>query len=174
MLSTNLGFNGNAKEVMEFYGDVFGYEITENDIWLGENNQVAHGELKIYGNTLMFTDIEHQVQHSAGFSLSINLRVPLQTPFGHLFDKYSATSSTSPNGALHRVVVVSSYLNTYLQSDSNEFIDVPLTDEAELRERFSKMSVGAEILLPIGKVEWSECYGLLKDKFGVTWQFNLD
>ena len=121
MLSTNLGFNGNAKEAMEFYGDVFGYEITENDIWLGENNQVAHGELKIYGNTLMFTDIEHEVQHFAGFSLSINL-----------------------------------------------------TDGAELHERFSKMSVGAEILMSIGKVEWSECYGLLKDKFGVTWQFNLD
>ena len=29
MLSINLEFNGNAKEVMDFYADVFGYKITE-------------------------------------------------------------------------------------------------------------------------------------------------
>ena len=121
MLSANLEFNGNAKEVMDFYASVFGYELTENDIWFGENNQVAHGEFKIYGNTLMFSDVGHEVEPFSGFTLSINL-----------------------------------------------------TDEAELRDRFEKMSVDAQILMPIGKVEWSECYGLLKDKFGVTWQFNLD
>jgi len=120
MLSTNLSFNGNAREVMDFYADVFGYEITENDIWLDEDGKVAHGEFKIYGNTLMFTDTDEESSF-AGFTLSINL-----------------------------------------------------TNETELRNCFEKMSVGAEIVMPIGKVDWSECYGLLKDKFGVMWQFNLD
>ena len=121
MLSIMLEFNGNAKEVMNFYADVFGYEITENDIWFGENNQVTHGEFKIYGHTLMFSDGAHEVRNFTGFSLAINL-----------------------------------------------------TDEEELRDRFDKMSIDAQILMPIGKVEWSECYGALIDKFGVAWQFNLD
>lgn len=51
---------------------------------------------------------------------------------------------------------------------------INLTDEAELRARFSALSEDAEILMPLGATEWSKCYGLLKDKFGVTWQFNLD
>lgn len=121
MLSINLEFNGNAKEAMDFYAHVFGYELMEDDIWWGENNQVAHGEFKIYENTLMFSDVDYEVERFSGFALSINL-----------------------------------------------------TNEKELRDRFDQMSVGAKILMPIGKTEWSECYGLLKDKFGVTWQFNLD
>lgn len=121
MLSINLEFNGNAKEAMDFYAQVFGYEIKDSDIWLGENGLIAHGEFKIYGNTLMFSDVSHVVERFSGFSLSINL-----------------------------------------------------SDETELRERFAKISQESQILMPIGKVDWSECYGLLKDQFGVTWQFNLD
>ncbi|MCL1899989.1 MAG: VOC family protein [Promicromonosporaceae bacterium] len=121
MLSTNLEFNGNAREAMEFYAKVFGHELQDADIWPGPDGQVAHGQFKIYGNDLMFTDVAHDVAGFSGFALSINL-----------------------------------------------------TDEAELRDRFEKMSDGAQVLIPIGKVEWSECYGLLRDRFGVAWQFNLD
>ena len=122
MFSTNLEFNSNARAAMDFYANVFSYEIVEEtDIWLWENGTVAHGEITIYGNRLQFSDVEHIVTGYNGFSFSINL-----------------------------------------------------TDENELRNRYNKMSVDAEIIMPLGKVDWSECYGLLKDKFGVQWQFNLD
>ena len=121
MLSISLDFKGNAKNAMEFYANVFEYTLSDSDIMLDENNKVAHGELKIYGITLMFTDWVEEVEKYSGFSLSINL-----------------------------------------------------DNEAELQHRFNKLSDGAEILMPLGKVSWSECYGMLKDKFGVTWQFNLD
>ena len=122
MFSTNLEFNGNAKAAMDFYAEVFGYEITKNDIWYWEDGRegVAHGEITIYGNRLQFSDVEHAVNYG-GFSFSINL-----------------------------------------------------INEEELRDRYNKMSVGAEIIMPLGKVEWSACYGFLKDKFGIHWQFNLD
>ena len=121
MLSISLGFTRNAKEVMEFYASAFDYELQESDIWLGEQGEVVHGELNIYGNRLMFTDWKEEAEVFSGFTLSINL-----------------------------------------------------TDEQELRNRFNKLSAGAEILMPLAKVEWSECYGMIKDKFGVTWEFNLD
>lgn len=121
MLSINLEFNGNAKDAMDFYAQVFDYDLKDGDIWLGENGLIAHGEFKIHGHTLMFSDVAHQVEDYSGFALSINL-----------------------------------------------------TSETALRQEFEKMSQGAQVLMPMGKVDWSECYGLLKDRFGVTWQFNLD
>ncbi|MCL1949789.1 MAG: VOC family protein [Turicibacter sp.] len=51
---------------------------------------------------------------------------------------------------------------------------INLTDENELKRAFGALSEGAEILVPLGVTDWSKCYGLLKDKFGITWQFNLD
>ena len=51
---------------------------------------------------------------------------------------------------------------------------INLTEIDEITRVYSALSDGAEIIMPLSKVEWSECYGLLKDKFGVTWQFNLD
>ena len=53
-------------------------------------------------------------------------------------------------------------------------LSINLTDEDELKSIYNALSTEADIIMPLQKVEWSECYGLLKDKFGVTWQFNLD
>ncbi|MCL2357945.1 MAG: VOC family protein [Defluviitaleaceae bacterium] len=51
---------------------------------------------------------------------------------------------------------------------------VNLTDEAEIRRIYLELSDGAEISIPLGEVEFSKCYGALKDKFGVAWQVCLD
>ena len=51
---------------------------------------------------------------------------------------------------------------------------INLTDETELRARYDKMNQAAEVIIPLGKVEFSECYGVLKDQFGIHWQFCLD
>jgi len=51
---------------------------------------------------------------------------------------------------------------------------INLTDKAKLEKVYAALSDKAQIIMPLQKVEWSQCYGLLKDKFGVTWQFNLD
>ena len=120
MFSTNLEFNGKAEEAINFYADAFGYEIKEGDVHKWENGLIAHGEITIYRNKLMFSDVDFDT-HFAGFALTINL-----------------------------------------------------TDADELKQKYNAMSEGAEIIMPLGKVEWSQLYGLLKDKFGVTWQFNLD
>ena len=51
---------------------------------------------------------------------------------------------------------------------------INLTEIEELKTIYNALNEEAEELMPLGKVDWSECYGLLKDKFGITWQFNLD
>ncbi len=41
---------------------------------------------------------------------------------------------------------------------------------AQTDEIYNKLAEGGEALMAIGKYDWSERYGWIKDKFGVTWQ----
>lgn len=41
-------------------------------------------------------------------------------------------------------------------------------------EIYNKLADGGEALMPLGKYDWSERYGWIKDKFGLTWQVMLD
>lgn len=44
---------------------------------------------------------------------------------------------------------------------------------AETDEIYNKLAEGGEPLMAIGKYDWSERYGWIKDKFGMTWQVML-
>jgi predicted 3-demethylubiquinone-9 3-methyltransferase (glyoxalase superfamily) len=41
---------------------------------------------------------------------------------------------------------------------------------AEAREFWNALSEGGKILMPLDRYEWSESYGWLEDKFGLSWQ----
>jgi len=47
---------------------------------------------------------------------------------------------------------------------------IVLSDIDEIKRIYTTLSDKAEIIIPLAKVDFSECYGVLKDKFGVTWQ----
>lgn len=44
----------------------------------------------------------------------------------------------------------------------------------ELQLRFERLTEGGTIIMPLQEVFWSKAYGMCIDKFGTTWQFNLD
>lgn len=46
--------------------------------------------------------------------------------------------------------------------------------EAELKELFKKLSDGGTVLMELGKYPFSEMYAWVNDKFGVSWQLNLN
>lgn len=46
-------------------------------------------------------------------------------------------------------------------------------DEAELRGYWNKLSEGATITMPLAKAVWGDSFGMLVDKFGVTWLVNI-
>ena len=51
---------------------------------------------------------------------------------------------------------------------------INITDEAEIRRIYQELSDGAEVQFALGEIDFSKCYGALKDKFGVTWQVCLE
>jgi PhnB protein len=46
-------------------------------------------------------------------------------------------------------------------------------DEAELRGYFDKLSVGGRVTMPLEKAVWGDTFGMVQDKFGVSWLVNV-
>lgn len=46
--------------------------------------------------------------------------------------------------------------------------------EAEIERMFGKLSDEGFVLMPLGAYPFSEKFGWVKDKFGVSWQLNLE
>ncbi|OGN46404.1 MAG: bleomycin resistance protein [Caulobacterales bacterium GWE1_67_11] len=44
----------------------------------------------------------------------------------------------------------------------------------EIQQRWNALAMGATILQPIGPSAWSPLYGMLTDRFGVTWIVEVD
>lgn len=47
---------------------------------------------------------------------------------------------------------------------------VTCEDNAEIDELWAKLTDGGMIMMPLGKYDWSEHYGFVQDKFGLSWQ----
>jgi PhnB protein len=48
-----------------------------------------------------------------------------------------------------------------------------LDDEARARSIFDAPSDGGEVILPQQKTDWSPLYGIVRDRFGVTFHVNV-
>jgi len=46
-------------------------------------------------------------------------------------------------------------------------------DEASLKGYWDKLSAGATITMPLEKAPWGDSFGMLTDKFGVSWMVNI-
>ena len=44
----------------------------------------------------------------------------------------------------------------------------------EIKEVFSRLENGGKVTMPLQKTPWSECYGSVTDKFGLSWNLNHD
>ncbi len=51
---------------------------------------------------------------------------------------------------------------------------VDCDNETELDELFSKLSTGGEILMPLDSYGFSSKFAWINDRFGVSWQLNLE
>ena len=53
------------------------------------------------------------------------------------------------------------------------FVSVRGTDEDEVRRYWDGLSEGATIVQPLAPAGWSPLYGMLKDRFGITWVLDI-
>lgn len=50
---------------------------------------------------------------------------------------------------------------------------VVLETESETDEAWRKLSAGGKVLMPLDKYDWSEKYGWVQDRFGLSWQLSF-
>lgn len=53
------------------------------------------------------------------------------------------------------------------------FVSVRGTDAAEVQGYWDRLAAGATVVAPIGPAGWSPLYGMLRDRFGVTWVLDV-
>lgn len=52
---------------------------------------------------------------------------------------------------------------------------IQLDDAEETKELFEKLADGAQAIdMELQETPWSPAYGIVVDKFGMTWQINID
>lgn len=60
-----------------------------------------------------------------------------------------------------------------LADGSNISISLSGDDETELRGYFDRLLEGGEIGVPMEKAPWGDIFGMLTDKYGVSWLVNV-
>ncbi|MEP6649051.1 MAG: VOC family protein [Lapillicoccus sp.] len=59
------------------------------------------------------------------------------------------------------------------QGDDPYFVSVRGTDADELAASWERLADGATVLQPLAPSQWAPLYGMLKDRFGVTWVMDI-
>ena len=57
---------------------------------------------------------------------------------------------------------------------NNISLAIGTNDIAGADTMFNKMSDGGNVLMPMQETFWAERFGMLTDKFGINWMFNVD
>jgi PhnB protein len=52
-------------------------------------------------------------------------------------------------------------------------LSIEAADEAEARRRFDALADGGTVTMPLAKTFWSPCFGMLTDRFGVSWMVGV-
>jgi PhnB protein len=55
----------------------------------------------------------------------------------------------------------------------NGSISLSGDDEAELRGYYDKLADGGTVTMPLDKAPWGDLFGMLIDRFGITWLVNV-
>jgi len=129
-LNPYINFNGNAKEAIEFYKNIFGGKLTTSTFKEGgapvgpaDADKIMHSMLIAEnGMTLMISDTPPGMPYNPGSNISISL-----------------------------------------SGDNDE----------ELKGYWNKLSQGGTIAVPFNKAPWGDTFGMLTDKFGISWLINI-
>lgn len=61
-----------------------------------------------------------------------------------------------------------------ISTDGNIQLSVDVEDEDKLDSIFNKMSEGGRVTMPLQDQFWGARFGMLQDRFGVSWMFNCE
>ena len=72
----------------------------------------------------------------------------------------------------NRIMISDVFKGMQVSTGGNIQLSIEMDDAEELTETFNKMADGGKITMPLQETFWSPKFGMLNDKFGVTWMFS--
>jgi PhnB protein len=64
--------------------------------------------------------------------------------------------------------------NGTVQQGNSFHLSYSADNEADADTKFTALSAGGTVYMPMGKTFWGAYFGMLKDKFGIQWMVNYD
>jgi PhnB protein len=143
----HLNFDGQARAALEFYRSVFGGEITIATYGdFGMPQDVPGADRVVFG----------QVEADSGFSVMA----------------YDAPSPAEPSLAA-APASISRRENGVTLTNSPFFVAVRGDSVDEVRALWKGLLKGAGIVQDFGPAPWAPAFGMLTDRFGVTWVLDV-
>lgn len=138
---THLNFSGNARQALEFYHSVFGGNLMiATYADFGAPKDAPNADQVVFG----------QVTAENGFSL-MAYDIPSGEP---------ATSTDQPSTYReHGMTITQEPFFISLRGDNTD----------EITGFWDKLSDDAHMIEPIAQAQWALLFGMLTDRFGVTW-----
>ncbi|HXL58761.1 MAG TPA: glyoxalase/bleomycin resistance/extradiol dioxygenase family protein [Chitinophagaceae bacterium] len=73
------------------------------------------------------------------------------------------------------MIMVSDAMKGYeVSTKGNIQLSMEMDSVSQLEEVFNKIAEGGKITMPLADQFWGARFGMLQDKFGVSWMFNCD
>lgn len=144
--TTHLNFPGTARQALDFYQSVFGGAVvaaTYGD--LGMPADAPGADKIVFG----------QVENDHGFRV-MAYDIPGQ----------DATDTSRTAGSTRRENGVTVTDRTFFQSVRGETLD-------EVTGIWNALAAGADVVEPLAASPWSPGFGMLTDRFGVTWVIDV-
>jgi PhnB protein len=143
--TTHLNFRGDARAALEFYRSVFGGDVTIATYGdFGMPKEAPGAENVVFG----------QVQNDDGFRVMA-------------YDIPGPSEPASSNGGSTRRE------NGVTITDRPFFLSVRGDSLDEVRRYWDALAVGASVVEPLAASAWSPGFGMLTDRFGVTWSIDV-
>jgi PhnB protein len=98
------------------------------------------------------------------------------------FKEYHASIDPSEDDKIMHSVLAAEGI-TFMASDTpdrmeykpgtNFSMSLSGDDEAELTGYYDKLAAGGTVTMPLNKAAWGDTFGMVIDKFGITWLVNI-
>ena len=72
------------------------------------------------------------------------------------------------------LMISDTFKGNAVHTNGNIQLSVEMPDKPQLETVFSKLAAGGKITMPLQDQFWGATFGMLTDKFGVSWMFNYD
>ena len=72
------------------------------------------------------------------------------------------------------IMISDTFKGNEVKTDGNVQLSVDVTEDGRIDEVFKKMAEGGTVTMELQNTFWGARFGMLKDKFGVSWMFNQE